>query len=70
MTENTKKLQEAAQRPSIKISSKSVDYLTTNLDLERHEAIRLLRANEGDLDRSLERYLLGQDDLGKPEFVL
>ena len=60
----------ASQRIVVKISSKSIDYLVSHLDLEKHEAIRLLRKNEGDLERSLEQFVLGKDCLGLPEYQL
>jgi hypothetical protein len=41
-----------------------------NLDLEKHEAIRLLRENEGSLDKALEQFLLGEDSLGKPQYQM
>lgn len=62
--------QSASQKAVVKISSKSIDYLVANLDLERHEAIRILRENEGDFEKALEQYLLGKDSLGKPLYVL
>lgn len=62
--------QASSQKAVVKISSKSIDYLTANLDLERFEAIRILRENEGSLEKSIEQFLLGQDTLGKPQYEL
>lgn len=60
----------SSQKAVVKISSKSIDYLMANLDLEKHEAIRLLRENEGNLEKSIEQFLLGNDTLGKAQYEL
>jgi hypothetical protein len=36
--------------------------------LEKHEAIRVLRKNGGDLEKTIEQLLLGKDCLGQPEY--
>ena len=54
----------------IKLSSKHIDYLIANLDLEKHEAIRLLRKNNGDFEKALEQYVLGNDCLGSSDYTV
>lgn len=57
-------------RKVIKISSKHIDYLMEHLDMEKHEALRILRQHEGDFEKALEEFVLGKDRLGSPEFEL
>lgn len=60
--------QAKSQKVAITISSKSIDYLTKNFDIEKFEAVRILKKNEGNLEKALEQLLLGKDCLGQPEY--
>lgn len=71
MTQSAKKIEtKESSKKVFKIISKHIDYLVNHLDLEKHEALRLLREHEGDFEKALEQYVLGKDSIGSPEFAL
>lgn len=61
---------QAATKSTVKISSKHVDYLSANLDLDTRDATKLLRKNNGDVDVALKQFVLGEDSIGIPELSL
>ena len=50
-------MKEQENKPSVKIMEKDLDLFMSELQVEKYEAMRYLRANGGDLKKSLEQYI-------------